>query len=358
MDFASILSKEYADSLAKAKTPEDLDQLPVGSGPFVFVSYTPGQGLFMVANRDYWAGIPPISNLNFAFSPNPAERLAKLQSGACQVMGAPDAASLAAAKTDANLKLVSAERTDVAFLAYNTANPAFADPRVRKALGMAIDRQAIVDQIYGAGAAKAANSVVPNTMFGYDGKILGDVYSVDGAKALLAEAGVSSLSIKLLATKTPRPYSPDLAGTAAMIAADLGKIGVAATVVTPDLLGDYLRQSTDKKRDTAVLIGWTSDNGDPDDFLSLLLSCEAVGQSNRTEWCNPDFTKLLMAARMATDPAERAALYSEAQRIVLDQAPLTAIAHTLVSVPMRKTVTGVVADPLGRHNFAAADISG
>ncbi len=358
MDFASILSKEYADSLFKAKTPEKLDQLPVGTGPFVFISYTAGQGLYMVANRDYWAGIPPVSNLNFAIVPKPADRLAKLQSGACQVMAAPDAAALAAAKTDANLKLVSGERTDVAFLAYNTTNPAFADARVRKALGMAIDRQAIVDQVYGAGAASPANSVIPNTMFGYDGKLLGDTYNVDRAKALLAEAGVTSLNVKLLATKTPRPYSPDLAKTATMIAADLAKVGVTATVDTPELLGDYLRLSTDKNRDSAVLIGWTSDNGDPDDFLSLLLSCDAVGQSNRTGWCDPNFTKVLLEARLATDPATRAGLYSAAQQIVLDQAPLTAIAHTLVSVPMRKTVTGVVADPLGRHNFAKADISG
>jgi dipeptide transport system substrate-binding protein len=124
------------------------------------------------------------------------------------------------------------------------------------------------------------------------------------------------------------------------------------------VLGDYLRQSTDKKRDSAVLIGWTSDNGDPDDFLTLLLSCDAIGQSNRTGWCDPAFTKAINDARLATDPAQRTALYSQAQQIVLDQAPLTAIAHTLVSVPMRKTVTGVVADPLGRHDFAAADIGG
>jgi dipeptide transport system substrate-binding protein len=357
MDFASILSKEYADSLIKAKAPQQLNTLPIGSGPFVFVSYTPGQGLYMVANRDYFAGVPPISNLNFAITPSLADRLAKLKSGACQVMAAPDAAALAAVKGDPDLVLATAERADVAFLAYNTANPAFADPRVRKALGMAIDRQAIVDQVYG-GAANAANTIVPNTMFGYDGKIIGDIHSIDAAKALLAEAGVTGLKIKLLATKTPRPYSPDLAKTATMIAADLGGIGVEATVVTPDLLGDYLRQSADKKRDSAVLIGWTSDNGDPDNFLSLLLSCEAVGQSNRAEWCDPAFSKAITAARAATDPAERARLYSEAQRIILDQSPLTAIAHTLVAVPMRKGVTGVVADPLGRHNFATADIGG
>jgi dipeptide transport system substrate-binding protein len=357
MDFASILSKEYADQLAKAKKREQLNALPIGTGPFVYINYNTGKGLFMVANRDYWNGIPPVSNLNFAFVPSPAERLEKLKSGACQVMGAPDAAALAALKADPNLTAATAERADVSFIAFNASQPGFTDPRVRKALGMAINRQAIVDSVYG-GAASPANTVVPRTMWGYDGSVMGEAYSVDAAKALLADAGVTTLNVKLLATDVPRPYNPDLVATAKLVAADLAKVGVTATVDAPQRLGDYLRKSADKTRDGAVLIGWTSDNGDPDNFLSLLFSCDAVGQSNRAEWCDPAFDKLLSDARVATDPAARAALYSQAQRMLIDQSPLTAIAHTLTVVPMRKNVTGITADPLGRHNFATADISG
>lgn len=356
MDFASIVSKEYADALLKAKAPERLNAQPIGTGPFQFFSFQPGRALYTLVNRDYWAGVPKINNLNFSFIADPAERLARLKAGDCQVMAAPDAAALKAARADGDLVVAEAERADVAFLALNASQPPFADPRVRKALGMAINRQAIVDTVYG-GVAKAANALVPRTMHGYDGSVIGDVYSVDGAKKLLAEAGVSGLKLKILATGTARPYNPDLAATAAMIAADLAKVGVEATVVTPKLLGDYLRQSADKKRDGAVLIGWTSDNGDLDNFLSLLLSCDAVGQSNRAEWCDPAFTGLITLARAATDPLERVRLYGAAQRIVSLQSPLTAIAHTLVAVPMRKNVTGIAADPLGRHNFARADIA-
>jgi dipeptide transport system substrate-binding protein len=355
-DAASILSKEYADSLVKAKNLGQLDALPIGTGPFVFLLYRPGEKLYTAANGAYWRGVGPVSNLDFIFVPDAADRLAKLKAGDCQVSGAPDAATLAAAKTDPALSLVTGERADVAFLAFNTTNPAFKDARVRKAIGMAIDRQAIVDAVYG-GTAAAADSVLPPSMFGAGDTAASATHNADDAKALLAEAGASSLTVKLLATKTPRPYNPDLARTADMIAADLGKIGVTASVVAPAQLGDYLRQSADKARDSVALIGWTSANGDPDDFLSLLLSCDAVGQSNRTQWCDPAFTKALAEARTATDPAERARLYGEAQKIVLDQAPLLPLAHTLVAIPVRKGVTGIVADPLGRHNFAEADIA-
>jgi dipeptide transport system substrate-binding protein len=356
MDSASILSKEYADSLVKAKTLDQLDALPIGTGPFVFLLYRPGEKLYTAANAAYWRGVGPLSNLDFVFVPDAAARLAKLKAGECDVSAAPDAGSLAATKADPSLDLITTERADIAYLAYNTTNPAFADPRVRKAIGMAIDRKAIVDAVYG-GSAQAAAGLLPASMFGASDGAAASGYSVDGAKALLTEAGVTGLKVKLLATRTARPYSPDLGRTADMIAADLGKVGIEATVATPPQLGDYLRQSADKARDSAVLIGWTSDNGDPDNFLSLLLSCEAVGQSNRTQWCDPAFTKALGDARVATDPAERARLYGEAQKIVADQAPLIPLVHTLVAVPVRKGVTGVVADPLGRHNFAKADIA-
>lgn len=355
MDFASILSKEYADALLKAKTRELLNSEPVGTGPFQFISYN-GAGLFMVANRDYWAGIPPVSNLNFAFVPDPAERLARLKAGSCQVMGGADAAAVRAAKADPKLAVAQAERADVAFIAFNTSQPPFGDARVRKALGMAINRQAIVDAVYGGGAS-AANALVPSTMWGYDGKIIGDIYNADEAKRGLAEAGVSGLKVKLLATRMPRPYSPDLAKTAEMIASDFAKVGVEATVVAPALLSDYLRQSADKGRDGAVVIGWSSDNGDAGNFLSLLLSCEAVSMSNRAQWCDPAFTALIDQAKAATRPEERARLISEAQRIVSEQAPVTAIAHSLVAVPISKRVTRYKADPLGRHNFAGVDLS-
>ncbi len=75
MDFASIVSKEYADALLKAKTPELLNTQPVGTGPFQFVR-NDADGLVMVANRDYWNGYPKISNLTFIAVPDPAERLA------------------------------------------------------------------------------------------------------------------------------------------------------------------------------------------------------------------------------------------------------------------------------------------
>jgi dipeptide transport system substrate-binding protein len=111
-------------------------------------------------------------------------------------------------------------------------------------------------------------------------------------------------------------------------------------------------------REGAVLLGWVSDNGDPDNLLAPLLGCDAVGISNRSFWCNPRFDALLDQARTASDLGVRQSLYAEAERILADEAPVIPVAHVAVTVATVVGVTGIVVDPLGRHNFETADIAG
>jgi len=355
MGFASIVSKEYADALGAAKTPQLLDQQPVGTGPFVLAGNENGK-LTTTANAQYWGGAPKV-DLTIVPVPNAGDRLAKLKSGDCDVIAQPDAASLKDAAADTSLTVASAPAADVTVLAFNTTIPPFDNPKVRQALGTAIDRQAIVDNVYG-GAGVVATGILPADVAGAAGEATSDAYNVDSAKQLLAAAGVSNLSLKILATKEARDYNPDLAATANEIVGDLAKVGVNATVATPEIFGDYLRQSADKKREAAVVIGWSSENGDAASFLSLLLACDAVGKSNRSEWCNADFDKAIAAARAAPDLATLVTSLDAAQHIVAIDVPVAVLTHSLVAVPMKKAVTGVVADPLGRHNFAKADIAG
>ena len=355
MDFASILSKEYADALLQAKTRELLNQRPVGTGPYRFVGYAPGLRAGYRANPDYWRGSQKIDLLVFSITPAPAERLRKLQAGECQVMAGPDAAALRAAAGDENLEIAEADRLDVAYLAFNTRQAPFGDVRVRRALAMAIDKQAIVDAVYG-GAAGAASSVMPPSMWAYDASAADAGFDAEAARQLLVEAGAAEIKLTLLTTTVGRPYNPDPARVAKMVAADLQAVGVETTVVAVEMLGDFLRQASDADRNGAVLLGWTSDNGDPGDFLSLLLSCEAVGQSNRAQWCNAPFNELVAQARSTSDVSARTRLYAEAQAVLRLHQPITAIAHTVVSVPMAAAVEGFAPSPLGHHNFEGVDI--
>ena len=86
MDFASIVSEEYADAMLKAGTPEKVDQKPVGTGPFKFVDYQKDAVIRYKANPDYWGGKQKIDDLVFAITPDATVRLAKLKAGECQIM--------------------------------------------------------------------------------------------------------------------------------------------------------------------------------------------------------------------------------------------------------------------------------
>jgi dipeptide transport system substrate-binding protein len=353
MDFASILSKEYADSLGRERRAL-LDARPIGTGPFQLVTYRPDERINYRAHPEYWGGRQPIGDLVFLIEPDPARRLDMLKAGACQAMADPDAAALAAARADPTLAVTEADRADIAYLAFNTTQEPFNDARVRRALAMAIDKQAIVDSVYGE-LASAADGLVPPGLWSHDDAVGGNEHDPVAARALLAEAGVEGLTMTLWVSSTRRPYNPDPVKVAGMIATDLAGIGVEVAV-EPLELGEFLRQSADPGRDGAALFGWTSDNGDPDGIIGVLLSCDAVGISNRAAWCDQPFEDLLRTARATADRNERRRLYADAQRIVVEQAPLVPLVHTVSAVPMSRRVTGLGADPLGRHRFVGVDV--
>ena len=355
MSFASIGSKEYADKLIEAGTPELFNQQPIGTGPFKFVGYQKDAVIRYVRNDDYWQEPAAIENLIFAITPDASVRFQKLKAGECQVMAYPNPADLEAMKADPNINVVSSEGLNVGYLAYNTKQAPFDKPEVRKALNQAIDKQAIVDGIF-QGAGAVAKNPIPPTMWSYNDAIVDDVYDPEAAKAALEAAGVKDLSMKIWAMPVQRPYNPNARRMAEMMQADLAKVGVKAEIVSYEW-GEYLERSKAEDRDGAVLLGWTGDNGDPDNFLAVLLGCDGVGDANRAQWCNEDFDKLIKQAKEISDQGERAKLYEQAQVIFKEQAPWNTIAHSVVNEPISTKVQGYKIDPFGGHVFYGVSLT-
>ena len=355
MDFASIMSKEYADKLQADGKMDQLNQMPLGTGPFEFVAYQQDAVIRYRANEDFWKGKEKIDDLVFAITTDAAVRYQKLQAGECHVMPYPNAADVAAMKADSNLTVMEQEGLNIAYLAYNTTQAPFDKPEVRKALNMAINKQAIVDAVF-QGAASPAKNPIPPTMWSYNDAIEDDKYDPDAAKKMLEDAGVSNLSMKVWAMPVARPYMLNARRAAELIQADFQKIGVTVEVVSYEW-AEYLERSKAKDRDGAVILGWTGDNGDPDNFLHTLLGCAAVGGNNRAQWCNEEFDKIVNDAKVETDQAARTKLYEEAQVVFKREAPWATLDHSLVVMPMRKEVTGYVMSPLGKHFFSGVDIA-
>jgi dipeptide transport system substrate-binding protein len=355
MDFASIQSKEYADSLAEDGRMEQLNQQPIGTGPFKFVVYQPDAVIRYQAHPDYWNGKAAVDNLVFAITPDASVRYQKLRAGECHVMPYPNPADIEQMKADPEIEVLEQEGLNVGYLAYNTQQEPFDNPRVRKALNMAINKEAILDAVY-QGAGRTAKNPIPPTMWSYNDEVKDDPYDPAAAERALQEEGVTDLSMKIWAMPVQRPYNPNARRMAELIQEDLREIGVSSEIVTYEW-AEYLERSKAVDRDGALLLGWTGDNGDPDNFLAVLLGCDAVGNANRAQWCHEPFNDLVMRAKVAQDRTERTRLYEEAQVIFKEQAPWATIAHSVVFKPVRKEVQGFKIDPLGGHVFYGVDLA-
>ncbi|MEX3845412.1 MULTISPECIES: ABC transporter substrate-binding protein [unclassified Paraburkholderia] len=351
MSFASILSAEYATQLSGQHREADINQLPVGTGPFAFRSYQKDALIRYDANPDYWRTQDvKLAHLVFAITPDPATRIQKLTSGECQVSVFPRPADLEVVKRNPTLKVVSGVGFNVGFVAYNTQHPPLDRVEVRRALDMAIDKPAIIQAVF-AGNAKIATNPMPPAQWSYNNTLKDAPYDPAKARALLAQAGLANgFEITLWAMPVQRPYNPNAQLMAQLIQQDWEKIGVHARIVSYEW-GEYNRRAKQDGEHDALLYGWSGDNGDPDNWLGALLGCDAVHGSNVSKWCDPSFNSLIEKARADANVSERAALYERAQVVFKEQVPFTPIAHSIVSLPASKRVDGLVFSPLGSHRF-------
>jgi dipeptide transport system substrate-binding protein len=357
MPFAAIQSKEYADAMLKAGTPEKIDQEPIGTGPFYLIQYQRDAILRYRAFNEYWGGKAQIDDLVYSITPDAAVRWAKLQKGECHVMPYPNPADLDAIRKDTNVQLLDQPGLNIGYLAFNTTKKPFDDVRVRKALSMAINKKAIIDAVY-LSSGVAAKNPIPPTLWSYNDQVKDDPYDPDAAKKMLAEAGFpNGMETDLWAMPVQRPYNPNAKRIAELMQADLAKIGVKAEIKSFEW-GEYRKRLQAGEHQMGML-GWTGDNGDPDNFLHTLLGCDSAkgaSGSNIAKFCYQPYDDLVTRAKRIANQAERTKLYEQAQVIFKEQAPWFTIAHAVQLKPVRKEVVDFKLSPFGRHNFYGVDI--
>lgn len=355
MDFASVVSAEYGDAMIAAGTPEMLNQAPIGTGPFAFQAYQKDAVIRYLRNDDYWGDAAKVESLIFAITPDASVRYQKVQAGECHITAYPNPADVEAMKAAEDIVVMEQEGLNVGYLAYNTTMAPYDNPNVRRALNMAIDKQAIIDVVF-QGSGEIAKNPLPPTMWSYNDAVVDDAYDPEAAKAMLEAEGVTDLTMKIWAMPVQRPYNPNARRMAELMQEDFAQVGVTVEIVSYEW-GEYLSRSRELDRDGAVLLGWTGDNGDPDNFLAVLLGCDGLENSNRAQWCHQPFEDLIQQAKVLPTQAERQPLYEQAQVVFKEQAPWATIAHSVVYMTMRPEVEGYIVHPLGGHIFNQVGIS-
>jgi dipeptide transport system substrate-binding protein len=363
MSFASIQSAEYAAQLLKEGKAADINQKPVGTGPFVFKSYQKDSNIRYTGNKDYWKPDDvKIDNLIFAITTDPSVRIQKLKKNECQVTLFPRPADLKALREDKTLKLPDQAGFNLGYIAYNVMPRSRADDpnplaqlKVRQAMDMAVNKQQIIDSVY-QGAGQLAVNAMPPTQWSYDTTIKDAPYNPEKAKELLKEAGVKDgTEIVLWAMPVQRPYNPNAKLMAEMLQSDWSKIGLKVKIQSYEW-GEYIKRSKGGENQ-AMLIGWSGDNGDPDNWLNVLFGCDSLEGNNFSKWCDKKFDDIVKQAKRTSDQAKRTELYKQAQHVLKDAVPMTPIAHSTVFQPMRANVQDFKISPFGLNSFYGVSVS-
>lgn len=357
----SIQSAEYAAAMMKAGTPNQLDQMPIGTGPFQLVQYQKDSTIRFRKFADFWGkgGVMPdreakVDNLVFSITPDPAVRLAKLRANECQVARYPNASDIDAIRSTPGLALQEATIASASYLAMRTDHKPFDDVRVRRALAMAIDMNSLVKAVYqGTGTPTAA--MIPPSMWGHDDAVKPYPYDPAAAKKLLADAGYpDGFTTDLWAIPVARAYMPNGRRAGEMIQADWAKIGVTAKIVTFEW-GEYLRRRRTGEGDVGMT-GGTWDFPDPSQMM-VGLTCDGMKTGrNLANWCDKTYSDVIGHANEITDQVERAKLYVQGQEIIHDQVPGIFFADAKAFVALRDNVQGFKLHFLGGQPFGGVSL--
>ena len=332
-----IVSSENPDA-----TTEDYNSgaASIGSGPYKFVSYTPGESIVLEANPDYWGGAPQFDTVTYRPISSDAARVAALLAGDVDVISGVPTSDISTLEGNPDIVLsqgvsnrviylhVDSRRVYSPFVTDNDGNQIFnplQDVNVRKAISMAIDRDTIVEEVM-EGIAIPAGQVLPEGFFGVSENIEVPEYDPEGAKQLLAEAGYPD-GFKLTIHGPNDRYIND-EQIAQAIAQMLTRVGIETAVETMPR-SVYFGRATggdDGSEFSLMLVGWGSGTGEASSPLRALLHTRddesGLGRTNRGRYSSAPFDATLQLALNTVDDDMRAALLARATEIAMREVGL------------------------------------
>ncbi len=347
MDFASILSAEYAQYLTQKNSKDQMGFKPIGTGPFILTEYRKDSIIRYASFQNYYKGPAKIKDLIYAITPNSLTRFQKMQTLECDLIAEPSPVHWETLSKNPKLQTFKQDGLNVGYIAFNTKLEKFSDSRVRRALSLAMNKESYLNPIF-KGEAHSTSYPVPYQFLSLEKRK--HIYNPEEAKRLLKEAGQEGLKFKLWTLPVSRPYMPNGKKFGELVQQDLKKIGVEVELMTYDW-PTYLSKSRAGEHE-AIQMGWTSDNGDAENFLQTLLSCDAVGAgSNLAQWCNKSFDEFLNTAEAKVDDSEREALYKKSLTVFNKDQPWVPVAQSKVFRVLKKGWLGYSLNPLGTENF-------
>lgn len=330
--FLATLSSNYAAILPNAPDTDFQNEM-IGTGAFMMESYTQDTETVLAAFPDYWRDDQPkLASIQYRILPDESARVAAIRTGEIHLTSLVDPVSIDTVRASEDVAVIEHDTTDYYLLGLNCAEAPFDDVRVRQALSMAIDREAIIDSVF-FGAGQVSGPIVPT--LGDWANPVEDLpnYSVDhdAARALLEDAGASDLTFSI----TVGADRTEFVNIALVIQDQLRDIGVTVEL-------DQVEWGTfiDKwiARDFQSFVSYNGSGNDPD--RALYPALHSGGSVNAFQFADEEVDALLEQGRAQADHDERRETYQEVELLIAEQAPLIFICTRVGHFATTADVTG------------------
>lgn len=313
----SILASNEGSIISPKAIEEASDQLktrPVGTGPFVFDSWTSGESIKYNANEDYWGDPLKYSKLTFRIVPEDATRIAMVENGEAHISDQIPVTEIDRLENSSNVSIMRTEGLGVDFIGFNMEDPVLSDLKVRQAISSAIDRSAIISGVFND-VGTLANSAMSPMVLGYSKDVEGYEYDPVQAKELLKEAGLKEGTKISLVTNDRK----ERINMAEVIQSQLKGIGIDVDIQVMEF-GAYVEHLNDKKQQMYIG-GWGNATGDGDyNQYNLFHSASHGASGNHFYYTNSEVDQIIEQARGEGDLEKRNELYKTAMQIELDEA--------------------------------------
>ncbi len=329
----NIISKKHGEG---AKTADyNSGKAAIGTGPYKFVEWVPGDRLVLEKNPDYWGEKAVFDHVVIKPINSDPTRVAALLAGDVDMIDLVPTADIAHLKTNPKVVLsqgvsnrviylhLDHDRDDSPFVTGTGGKNPLKDVRVRKAISKAINRPAIVEKVM-EGIAIPAGQLLPEGFFGVSPNLKAEAYDPEGAKKLLAEAGWGGGFGLTLHGPNDRYINDDKIAQA--IGQMLTRVGIKAKIETMPRSVYFSRASRGGPNKTPefsfILVGWGAGTGEASSPLKSLLhtydKARGFGASNRGRYSNPEVDKIVEDALATVDDAKREKLLQKATEIAIN----------------------------------------
>lgn len=357
MPFAPILAHLAHPAMgilnekAVTEAGEDFGTNPVGTGPFKFVSWNFDEKVTLERFEEYHDTKALLREVVFRIIPDNTVRTVELETGGADIAFGIQPTDISRVDQDPNLTLVRNPNLSMSYVGFNAQKAPFNDVRVRQAINLAIDMQAVVNVVFRGVGAPAKGPLGPN-VFGANLELEEWGFDQARARALLAEAGFADGFTTTIWTNN----NAQRVQIAEIVQEQLAQVGITVEIVEVEWT-KYLADTAAGLHDMFIL-GWTTVTADADyGLFPLFHSTQKGDPGNRTFYSNAAVDVLLDLGRSTTNEAVRLAAYKEAQVIIRNDAPwiFTATGENITGT--HRTVTGFVQHPAGHHRLNQVSFS-